>query len=58
MMVANDGWRAKFPEVAVYHVSMAVLDHCLLALSLKKSRPQRKRHKRFLGKGSRVQRSD
>ena len=30
-MVANNGWRAKFPETKVYHVSMATLDHCLIA---------------------------
>ena len=30
-MVANNGWRAKFPETKVYHVSMAALDHCLIA---------------------------
>ena len=45
--MANKGWRAKFPEAKVYHVSMAASDHCLLALSLKKSKPQRKRLKRF-----------
>ena len=45
--MANEGWRAKFPEAKVYHVSMAALDHCLLALNLKKSKPQRKRLKRF-----------
>lgn len=31
----------------VHHVSMATLDHCLLALALKRSRPQRKRNKQF-----------
>ena len=46
-IVANDAWRTKFPEALVYHVSMATLDHCLLALSLKRSRFQRKRYKRF-----------
>ena len=45
--MANEGWRAKFPEAKVYHVSMAALDHYLLALNLKKSKPQRKRLKRF-----------
>ena len=38
-IVANDGWRTKFPEAMVYYVSMATSDHCLLALSLKKSKP-------------------
>ena len=46
-IVANDAWRTKFPEALVYHVSMTASDHCLLALSLKRSRIQRKRHKRF-----------
>ena len=46
-MVVNDGWRAKFPKAKVYHVFMAASNHCLLALSIKKNNPQRKRQKWF-----------
>ena len=46
-MVANDSWKDKFPEARVFHVSMAASNHCLLALILKRSRPQRKRNKCF-----------
>ena len=35
-IVANEDWLNLFPEAKVFHRTMAVLDHCLLNLSLKK----------------------
>lgn len=45
--MANEAWKAKFPKAMVYHVAMVASNHCLLALILKRSKPQRKRCKRF-----------
>lgn len=45
--MANEAWRAKFSKAMVYHMAMAASDHCLLALIIKRSRPQRKRCKWF-----------
>ena len=46
-MVANEGWLARFSETQVHHISMAALDHCLLALFLRKKIPPKKVRKRF-----------
>nr|POE82897.1 hypothetical protein CFP56_14177 [Quercus suber] len=45
--VANEGWRALFPEAMVFHVSMPASDHCLLELSLKKRGHPKPTKKRF-----------
>lgn len=35
-MVANEEWRAVFPEAKVYHVSTTASDHCLVSLLVEK----------------------
>nr|POE68984.1 hypothetical protein CFP56_41154 [Quercus suber] len=47
-MVANKGWMSMFPEASVHHFSMSISDHCLLALSLKRSQPRKPIRKRFM----------
>lgn len=46
--VANARWIKQFSEAQVRHISMSALDHCLLALFLKKRRPSKLTKKRFL----------
>ena len=46
-VVANEGWLVRFSEAQVHHISMAALDHCLLALFLRKKVPPKKVRKRF-----------
>lgn len=38
-MVANEEWRAVFPEAKVYHVSTTASDHCLESLLVEKRIP-------------------
>ena len=45
--VVNEGWRALFPKAKVHHVLMKALDHCLLALSMKKMVPTKPTKRRF-----------
>ena len=49
-VVANEGWLANFSEAQVHHISMAVSDHCLLALFLRKKVPPKEVRKRFFFK--------
>lgn len=46
-MFANESWKEEYPNMIVYHVSMAAFDHCLLVLGLKGSKPPRKTSRRF-----------
>ena len=47
-MVANEEWMSMFPKASVFHCSMSISNHCLLALSLKRRQPRKPMRKRFM----------
>lgn len=46
-MEVNEAWMRIFSEARVQHVSMSILDYCLLALTLTRRLPQKPIKKRF-----------
>ena len=47
-VVADERWVALFPEAQVQHISMSTLDHCLLALFLRKKKLIKPTKMRFM----------